>query len=530
MFNAVSDAVPAVKFPMLIPYRMSASPEEEVRSNCNAAFVSVASPSSPWVNAIEAASIPVVAVAPVEDMANKSAVAAEVVERETFSPACKIKSVSPVNTAAEFARKIPLAVRVPDTAAWERVKVPEATAMVGAEPPPLNVQVKADPDPKVEDPISVVSKFRVKVSEEREVSIPLVPPLMATVSAWFTVEEPESAAVENKVPDMTVEGTAPDPLTITTEATVIPLSHPVPMFNAVSDAVPAVKFPMLIPYRMSASPEEEVRSNCNAAFVSVASPSSPWVNAMDAASIPVVAVAPVEDMANKSAVAAEVVERETFSPACSTKSVSPVNTAEEFALKIPFAVRVPETAAWEMVAVPESKDIVGAEPPPLNVQVKAEPEPNVVDPISVLSRFRVKASEERELSRPLVPPDMVMVSACMTVEDPESAAVENRVPETTVEGTAPDPFTITTPATVIPLSHPVPMFNAVSAAVPPVKFPMLIPYRVSASPEEEVRSNCNAAFVSVASPSSPWVNAILAASIPVVAVAPVEDMAKRSAV
>src|SRR3989344_8109928 len=313
MFNAVSDAVPAVKFPMLIPYRMSASPEEEVRSNCNAAFVSVASPSSPWVNAIEAASIPVVAVAPVEDMANKSAVAAEVVERETFSPACKIKSVSPVNTAAEFARKIPLAVRVPDTAAWERVKVPEATAMVGAEPPPLNVQVKADPDPKVEDPISVVSKFRVKVSEEREVSIPLVPPLMATVSAWITVEEPESADVENRVPDMTVEGTAPDPLTITTPATVTPLSHPVPMFNAVSAAVPAVKIPMMIPYRESASPEEEVRSNCNAAFVSVASPSSPWVNAMDAASMPVVAVAPVEDMANKSAVAAEGVERETFS-------------------------------------------------------------------------------------------------------------------------------------------------------------------------------------------------------------------------
>ena len=225
-----------------------------------------------------------------------------------------------------------------------------------------------------------------------------------------------------------------------------------------------------------------------------------------------------------------MVDITTFSPACKIKSVSPVNTAAAFARKIPFAVRAPDTAAWEMVAVPESKDIVGAEPPPLNVQVKAEPEPNVVDPISVLSRFRVKVSEDREVSMPLVPPDMVMVSACMTVEDPESAAVENRVPDMTVEGTAPDPFTITTPATVIPLSHPVPMFNAVSAAVPPVKFPMLIPYRVSASPEEEVRSNCNAAFVSVASPSSPWVNAILAASIPVVAVAPVEDMAKRSAV
>ena len=225
-----------------------------------------------------------------------------------------------------------------------------------------------------------------------------------------------------------------------------------------------------------------------------------------------------------------MVDITTFSPACRIKSVSPVNTAEEFALKIPLAVRVPDTAAWEMVAVPESKDIVGAEPPLLNVQVKAEPEPNVVDPISVVSRFRVKVSAERDVSMPLVPPEMVMVSACMTVEEPESAAVENRVPERTVEGTAPEPLTITTPATVIALSHPVPMFNAVSVAAPPVKFPMLIPYRVSASPEEEVRSNCKAAFVSVASPSSPWVKEIEAASMPVVAVAPVEDMAKRSAV
>ena len=171
-----------------------------------------------------------------------------------------------------------------------------------------------------------------------------------------------------------------------------------------------------------------------------------------------------------------MVDITTFSPACRIKSVSPVNTAEEFALKIPFAVKVPDTAAWEMVAVPESKDIVGAEPPLLNFQVKAEPEPNVVDPISVVSRFRVKVSAERDVSMPLVPPEMVMVSACMTVEEPESAAVENRVPERTVEGTAPDPFTITTEATVIPLSHPVPMFNAVSVGVPaPVRLPMLIP-------------------------------------------------------
>ena len=200
------------------------------------------------------------------------------------------------------------------------------------------------------------------------------------------------------------------------------------------------------------------------------------MNAIETASTPVVTVAPVEDTANRSAVAADVVDTETFSPACRIKSVSPVNTAEEFALKIPFAVRVPDTAAWERVRVPEATLMVGAEPPPLNVHVKAEPEPNVVDPISVVSRFRVKVSSDREVSIPLVPPEMVMVSACMTVEDPESAAVENRVPETTVEGTAPEPLTITNPATVIPLSHPVPMFNAVSVGVPaPVRLPMLIP-------------------------------------------------------
>ena len=226
-----------------------------------------------------------------------------------------------------------------------------------------------------------------------------------------------------------------------------------------------------------------------------------------------------------------MVDITTLSPACRIKSVSPVNTEAAFARKIPFAVRVPDTAAWEMVAVPESKDIVGAEPPLLNVQVKAEPEPNVVDPISVVSRFRVKVSEESEVSIPLVPPLICTVFACSTVDvAPPSACVENKAPDNTEEGTAPDPLTITTEATVIALSQPVPMFNAVSDAVPPVKFPMLTPYRVSASPEEEVRSSCNAAFVSVASPSSPWVKEIEAASMPVVAVAPVEDMAKRSAV
>jgi len=46
---------------------------------------------------------------------------------------------------------------------------------------------------------SVESKFKVKVSPERAVSIPLVPPLTVKVSPWRTEPVPESAAVEKRL-------------------------------------------------------------------------------------------------------------------------------------------------------------------------------------------------------------------------------------------------------------------------------------------------------------------------------------------
>lgn len=72
--------------------------------------------------------------------------------------------------------------------------------------------------------------------------------------------------------------------------------------------------------------------------------------------------------------------------------------------------------------------MLGSVAPASNVQVKPDPAPKVVVPISVVSRLSVNVSPDRAVSIPLVPPWTLTVSPVVMVPVPVSPAVLKIVP------------------------------------------------------------------------------------------------------
>ena len=107
------------------------------------------------------------------------------------------------------------------------------------------------------------------------------------------------------------------------------------------------------------------------------------------------------------------------------------------------------------------------------MKVNPDPDPKVVVPTSVESKFNVYVSPDREVSMPFVPPDTVNVSPWITVDEPESEEVENKVPDSCPATTCPEPLITVVPPTENAESHPVPTAIAVSVAAVPVRAPIL---------------------------------------------------------
>lgn len=136
----------------------------------------------------------------------------------------------------------------------------------------------------------------------------------------------------------------------------------------------------------------------------------------------------------KDATRAEVVEPETV-----TAAELSIKVLKKFWLEV--AVRAGLSITLKAVMVdctaepreiwPEVKAKIGSTDPASKVQVMADPDPKVVVPISVVSKFRVSVSvAEATVSMPLVPPAMVKVSPPEIVWDvPLSPAAVNVPPD-----------------------------------------------------------------------------------------------------
>ena len=148
--------------------------------------------------------------------------AADVVRAEeplvkTALSAVKPETVNPVKVG-----------EAPELMFWMVLTTPEAAVKL--------VALKAA-TPLVAPSAAALAAVMVYVSPDREVEIPWpAVPLMAKVSPWTMVDEPESEVVLNSVPLIWVEITWPEPLITGVPLTDSTLSQPEPIFRAVSAA------------------------------------------------------------------------------------------------------------------------------------------------------------------------------------------------------------------------------------------------------------------------------------------------------
>ena len=96
---------------------------------------------------------------------------------------------------------------------------------------------------------------------------------------------------------------------------------------------------------------------------------------------------------------------------CPTPEKSPASRVRRLALLSPSIRKSKSAPASLKITEPSLKSIVGSTVPVLYVQTIAEPDPHVVVPTSVASRFKVIVSVAvPTVSIPFVPPAMVNVS------------------------------------------------------------------------------------------------------------------------
>ena len=157
-----------------------------------------------------------------------------------------------------------------------------------------------------------------------------------------------------------------------------------------------------------------------------------------------------------------------------------------------------------MLTVPSPKAMVGSVDPLLKVQVIPLPDPNVVVPTSVLSKFTVKVPDPLSVvSIPVVPPAIVLVAPKEVADDPVSAANVMEELVNCPEISCPEELMTAVPLTTSTLSHPLPTRKAVvETESTAVRLAMFMPLKVSASDEEVDRVRLSPALVSAESESS----------------------------
>ena len=311
------------------------------------------------------------------------------------------------------------------------------------------VQVKADPDPHVVDATSVESKLMVRVPALlSEVSIPLVPPAMVRVPPRVVVDVPRSPAkvieeltnsplsievpkVVTKVlpaterpvparlvkvePPMVRDPTEADPVTL---ALVETERNPVEVEPEILALVETFKNPVEVEPVVVVFPAT-VKLPVVEKFVAV--PDERVV-------LPVTfKVVPTESEPENEAVPDVTVKRLPVAEKSSATVTAPVELRiDPWRFDTPETATPPEKEAVPAVVVmvlfPNAIEVsVPAEAS--KVQVKADPDPHVVDATSVESKLMVKVPALlSEVSIPLVPPAMVRVPPRVVVEEPRSPA------------------------------------------------------------------------------------------------------------